>query len=163
MRSNTHASAGPFSFSSDAFSEDDGDLRRGGSSAAPRAGRPGDDNVAVEGLPAPTTVAVENLTRNVTAAHLCEIFAAMGGAVVDVQVAVNARTGACEGRARVTLATAAEARAAVARMDGGQLDGCVLRCRLDAPDGAEQRRPPAAASYRRDPYDDEQRDRPRRQ
>mgnify|MGYP003313454951 CR=1 FL=1 len=65
---------------------------------------------------------VTNLTRQVTAAHLREVFGHFGD-VARVDLAVDATVGLSRGYAVVELASRADAEAAKAALDGGRLDG----------------------------------------
>ncbi|EOD32458.1 hypothetical protein EMIHUDRAFT_49436, partial [Emiliania huxleyi CCMP1516] len=64
---------------------------------------------------------LRNLTRNVTAEHLREIFGYYGE-VVKVDLAVDSAVGLSKGTATVEMAKRQQAEEAVRHMDGGQLD-----------------------------------------
>ena len=84
---------------------------------------------------------VTNLTRQVTAAHLREVFGHFGD-VARVDLAVDATVGLSRGYAVVELASRADAEAAKAALDGGRLDGNRLAVRFEG----EPAPPPAAAA-----------------
>ena len=89
---------------------------------------------------------VTNLTRQVTAAHLREVFGHFGD-VARVDLAVDATVGLSRGYAVVELASRADAEAAKASLDGGRLDGNRLAVRFDrAGGGPETRRAGPARS-----------------
>ena len=69
---------------------------------------------------------VRNLTRNVTDAHLKEIFGTCG-AVKTAEVAIDPTVGLSKGHARVELSTRALAVAAVEQFDGAQVDGMRMK------------------------------------
>lgn len=71
---------------------------------------------------APRRVQVGKLTRNVTDAHVKEIFSTWGD-VVSARVAIDERVQLSKGYAIVEYASADAAQDAVDHMDGGQLDG----------------------------------------
>ncbi|CAI2178205.1 13473_t:CDS:2 [Funneliformis geosporum] len=68
--------------------------------------------------PLPTKIMVNKLTKNVTDAHLNEIFGAFGR--------IHRKTN--KGIAYIDYETRAEAERAISYMDGGQLDGSELSC-----------------------------------
>ena len=85
---------------------------------------------------------VRNLTRNVTDAHLKEIFGTCG-AVKTAEVAIDPTVGLSKGHARVELSTRALAVAAVEQFDGAQVDGMRMKVALsDAPPERAAAQPP---------------------
>ena len=74
-----------------------------------------------------TRLYVGNLSFNTTKASLQEAFSANGREVTDVHVVSDRETGQSRGFGFVTLATADQARAAMAEMNGAMLDGRPLR------------------------------------
>ncbi|KAH9853584.1 hypothetical protein C2E23DRAFT_902936 [Lenzites betulinus] len=74
-------------------------------------------------------VVVTNLTRNVAESHLQTIFG-FYGEVVKVQVPLYGKSGQNKGTASVEFVDSSSAHKAVSHMDGGQLDGAVLKCEL---------------------------------
>ncbi|CDH50503.1 predicted protein [Lichtheimia corymbifera JMRC:FSU:9682] len=89
------------------------------------------------------TVLVTNLTRNVTADHVKEIFAQFGS-VVKVDFPVNHRLNTNTGRAYVEYESKEDMDKAISYMNGGQLDGK----HLDV-DVAPAHRSPSPPSHRR--------------
>jgi len=71
---------------------------------------------------APRRIHVGKLTRNVTDAHVKEIFSTWGE-VISARVAVDDRVQLSKGYAIVEYASHDAAQDAVDHMDGGQLDG----------------------------------------
>lgn len=87
---------------------------------------------AKEAKPGPTKVYVSRLTRNVKAEHLSEIFGTFGR-VRSVDVPTNSfHTEFSKGYAYIEMEAASSAAEAVSHMDGGQIDGQVIRCELVA-------------------------------
>ncbi|CAG8553510.1 11343_t:CDS:2 [Ambispora leptoticha] len=84
--------------------------RRGASSPAP-----------------PTKIIVEKLTKNVTVAHLQEIFGTFGN-IIHIDLPINKKWNANRGIAYIEYSTKMEAERAISYMDGGQLDGSELAC-----------------------------------
>ena len=78
----------------------------------PRRGKP----------PVPKILHVSNLTRNVTADHLREIFG-MFGTVKNVELAIDGEVQLPKGYAFVELEEREHCEAAIEHMDGGQVDG----------------------------------------
>ena len=74
-----------------------------------------------------TRLHVGHLTRNVTDGHLKEIFGNFG-AVKAVELAIDKIVMLPRGFAYVEFETYEEASKAKSHMDGGQIDGNVLRC-----------------------------------
>ncbi|CAG8438013.1 6824_t:CDS:10 [Ambispora gerdemannii] len=78
--------------------------------------------------PAPLTkIIVEKLTKNVTVAHLQEIFGTFG-TITHIDLPINKKWNANRGIAYIEYSTRTEAERAVSYMDGGQLDGTELTC-----------------------------------
>ncbi|KAG5178410.1 hypothetical protein JKP88DRAFT_148702, partial [Tribonema minus] len=65
---------------------------------------------------------VSNLTRNVKAAHLQEIFGCYG-TVAKVELAIDKKLGLPKGYAFVEFSNRTDAEQAQLYLDGGQLDG----------------------------------------
>ncbi|KAI0832325.1 hypothetical protein BC628DRAFT_1414638 [Trametes gibbosa] len=74
-------------------------------------------------------VVVTNLTRNVVESHLRAVFG-FYGELVKVQVPIYGKSGQNKGTASLEYADSSSAHKAVSHMDGGQLDGAVLKCEL---------------------------------
>lgn len=87
-----------------------------------------------------TILSVENLSRNVTVEHLKEIFGQCG-TITDVYLPMNGRYP--RGVAQVKFEKEEETQKAVAFMNGGQLDGNILECKIYSADriGAKRRIP----------------------
>ncbi|GBC14356.2 phytochelatin synthase-domain-containing protein [Rhizophagus irregularis DAOM 181602=DAOM 197198] len=77
--------------------------------------------------PLPTKIMVNKLTKNVTDAHLQEIFGAFGR-IHRVEMALDDKWQTNKGIAYIDYETRAEAERAISYMDGGQLDGSLLSC-----------------------------------
>jgi RNA-binding protein with serine-rich domain 1 len=87
-----------------------------------RAPRSQDAKRAAPAPDAPRRVHVGKLTRNVTDAHVKEIFGTWGE-VLSAKVAVDESVQLSKGYALVEYASAEAAQDAVDHMDGGQVDG----------------------------------------
>eukprot|EP01041_Mallomonas_annulata_P004571 gene4570-9086_t len=70
-----------------------------------------------------TTLHIANLTRNVKEEHLQEIFSTYG----PVDLVIDKRVGLSKGNAYVEFEKAKDAEDAMLHMDGGQLDGHILK------------------------------------
>lgn len=68
---------------------------------------------------------IEHLTRNVTSAHISEIFGPYG-TIRNLHAPLNHLTGMIRGFAFVEYAEEAEAQLAQECMHGGQIDGAVV-------------------------------------
>ncbi|KAH9938245.1 uncharacterized protein B0H18DRAFT_966236 [Fomitopsis serialis] len=97
-------------------------------------------------------VVVTNLTRNVVEAHLRTIFGFYGD-ITKIDLPVFGKSGQNRGKAAVEYADTASAHRAASHMDGGQLDGAILKVELsDLPVRSRSRspRPPPRPRYGRD-------------
>jgi len=74
-----------------------------------------------------TRLYVGNLSFNTNKPSLQDAFAATGGEVTDVHLVSDRETGQSRGFGFVTMATADQARNAIAQMNGAMLDGRALR------------------------------------
>ncbi|KAI9066746.1 hypothetical protein FKP32DRAFT_1673589 [Trametes sanguinea] len=74
-------------------------------------------------------VIVTNLTRNVAESHLQTIFG-FYGELVKVDLPVYGKSGQNRGKAALEYADAAAAQKAFSHMDGGQIDGAIVKCEL---------------------------------
>ena len=74
----------------------------------------------------PSTVQIEGLSRNVTAAHIHEIFSRYG-TIKDLQFPLSP-LGYGRGYAQVEYESVESAQKAIKCMNGGQLDGNILEC-----------------------------------
>ncbi|THH23165.1 hypothetical protein EUX98_g8017 [Antrodiella citrinella] len=101
-------------------------------------------------------VVVTNLTRNVVESHLQTIFGFYGD-ITKVDLPMYGKSGQNRGRAALEYVNAAAAHKAASHMNGGQLDGAVLRVELsDLPVRSRSRspRPPPRARNGRDKEED---------
>ncbi|KAH9899966.1 hypothetical protein C8Q73DRAFT_341514 [Cubamyces lactineus] len=102
-------------------------------------------------------VIVTNLTRNVAETHLQTIFG-FYGELLKVDLPLFGKSGQNKGKASLEYADAASAQKAVAHMDGGQIDGAVVKCELSevpvrsrsyTPSRSRSPRPPPRGRYGR--------------
>ncbi|KAI0750780.1 hypothetical protein C8Q80DRAFT_1351902 [Daedaleopsis nitida] len=103
-----------------------------GRSRSPRPLRDEDvdmDNGSPPTDPLAKVVIVTNLTRNVVESHLQTIFG-FYGEIVKVDLPLYAKSGQNRGKAALEYVDAIAAQKAVAHMDGGQLDGAVVKVEL---------------------------------
>ncbi|KAL1742425.1 hypothetical protein HDZ31DRAFT_65988 [Schizophyllum fasciatum] len=90
-------------------------------------------------------VIVQNLTRNVVEAHLQTIFS-FYGPINKIDLPVYAKSGQNRGKAAIEFLEPAYAHKAYTHMNGGQLDGAVLKLELsDLPVRSRSPHPPPAA------------------
>ena len=117
---------------------------RGGARSPPRRGRsPAAPPRKPRDAPSPSRrLRFSNLTRNVRGAHVRELAARWGG-VADVSLGTDGRLGIPSGWCDLTAASCAAAAAITRALDGGQLDGNVIKV---AP--APPPRPPARDGWR---------------
>ncbi|KAI0687214.1 hypothetical protein BC835DRAFT_1286696, partial [Cytidiella melzeri] len=86
-------------------------------------------------------VIVTNLTRNVVEAHLQTIFG-IYGEITKVDLPLFGKSGQNRGKAALEYSDAASAHKAASHMDGGQVDGAVLKVELsDLPVRSRSRSP----------------------
>ncbi|KAI9496623.1 hypothetical protein BDB00DRAFT_808072 [Zychaea mexicana] len=95
--------------------------------------------------PPRNTVLITNLTRNVNAEHIKEIFSQFG-TVRDIDFPFNTRLNTNGGRAFVEYETKEDVDKAISYMDGGQLDGKYLEVAVAPP---PRRRSPSPPPRRR--------------
>lgn len=95
-------------------------------------------------------IVVEKLTRNVTEAHLQEIFGAYGR-IHSIDIPMNRQFMTNRGSAYIVYDSAAGSESAIAHMHEAQLDGAVITVSIVLPRRAFSRSPPPARSERR-PY-----------
>ncbi|KAJ7283849.1 hypothetical protein C8J57DRAFT_1121642 [Mycena rebaudengoi] len=74
-------------------------------------------------------VVITNLTRNVVEAHLKTIFAFYGD-IVQIDLPVFAKSGQNRGKAAVEFVDPPSAQKAASHMDGGQIDGSIIKVEL---------------------------------
>lgn len=98
-----------------------------------------------------STLHVANLTRNVKTEHLLEIFSTYGR-VKKVDLQIDQRVGLSKGNAYVEFDISKDAEQAMLYLDGGQLDGNILkvsfiliskRTRRQSPERVQRRRSPS--------------------
>ncbi|OCH92883.1 hypothetical protein OBBRIDRAFT_750462 [Obba rivulosa] len=99
-------------------------------------------------------IVVTNLTRNVVESHLQTIFG-FYGEIVKVDLPVFGKSGQNRGKAAIEYVGSASAHKAASHMNGGQLDGAVLKVELsELPVRSRSRsrspRPPPRGRYGRD-------------
>ncbi|KAF8639700.1 hypothetical protein AX17_000962 [Amanita inopinata Kibby_2008] len=91
-------------------------------------------------------VIVNNLTRNVVESHLQTIFGFYGH-VQKVDLPLFGKSGQNRGKAALEFVDASSARKAASHMDGGQLDGAILKVELsDLPIRTRSRSPRRVAA-----------------
>ncbi|KAJ5731043.1 uncharacterized protein N7483_005551 [Penicillium malachiteum] len=102
--------------------------------------------VAHPALPeAQRSIVVEKLTKNVTEAHLREIFGSFGD-IEHLELPMNRAFMTNRGTAYIIYYDPADAEAAIAHMHEAQLDGAVLNVSIILPRRAFSRSPPPAAN-----------------
>ncbi|KAH9951671.1 hypothetical protein B0H21DRAFT_717001 [Amylocystis lapponica] len=97
-------------------------------------------------------VIVTNLTRNVVESHLRTIFGFYGD-IVKVDLPLFGKSGQNRGKAALEFADSISAHKAASHMDGGQLDGAIVKVELsELPVRSRSRspRPPPRPRYGRD-------------
>ncbi|KAF8204932.1 hypothetical protein BJ912DRAFT_840479, partial [Pholiota molesta] len=81
------------------------------------------------GKPDAKVVIVTNLTRNVVESHLKTIFGFYGH-ITKIDLPVFAKSGQNRGKAALEFAEPSSAHKAASHMDGGQIDGSILKVEL---------------------------------
>ncbi|XHF99056.1 hypothetical protein AWENTII_002572 [Aspergillus wentii] len=94
-------------------------------------------------LEARRSIVVEKLTKNVTEAHLREIFGGFGD-IQNLDIPINRAFMTNRGTAYILYYDPADAEAAIAHMHEAQLDGAVLSVSIVLPRRAFSRSPPPA-------------------
>ncbi|OBZ70165.1 RNA-binding protein with serine-rich domain 1 [Grifola frondosa] len=74
-------------------------------------------------------IIITNLTRNVVEAHLRTIFGFYGD-IIKIDLPIFGKSGQNRGKAALEYADSASAHKAASHMDGGQLDGAMLKVEL---------------------------------
>ncbi|RDB23149.1 RNA-binding protein with serine-rich domain 1 [Hypsizygus marmoreus] len=100
--------------------------------ASPRGGEDADmdiDRTPSDDKPDAKVVIVTNLTRNVVESHLQSIFG-FYGRIVKIDLPLFGKSGQNRGKAALEYAEPPSAHKAATHMDGGQLDGAVLKVEL---------------------------------
>ncbi|KAI0320605.1 hypothetical protein OF83DRAFT_1052781 [Amylostereum chailletii] len=114
-----------------------------GRSSSPTIRRDADidmDNAPTKN-PDAKVVVVTNLTRNVVESHLQTIFGFYGN-VLKVDLPLYGKSGQNRGKAAVEYTDAESARKAVSHMNGGQLDGAIVKVEIsDLPVRTRSRSP----------------------
>ncbi|TFY72115.1 hypothetical protein EVG20_g910 [Dentipellis fragilis] len=115
---------------------------------------PRDEDIEMDnGVPDKPTakvVVVTNLTRNVVEAHLQTIFG-FYGKILKIDIPMYGKSGQNRGKAAVEYFDSESAHKAATHMDGGQLDGAVLKIELsDLPVRSRSRSPRPRARNGRD-------------
>ncbi|OJJ33116.1 hypothetical protein ASPWEDRAFT_53160 [Aspergillus wentii DTO 134E9] len=93
--------------------------------------------------PRSSKIVVEKLTKNVTEAHLREIFGGFGD-IQNLDIPINRAFMTNRGTAYILYYDPADAEAAIAHMHEAQLDGAVLSVSIVLPRRAFSRSPPPA-------------------
>lgn len=97
--------------------------------------------------PQSSKVVVEKLTKNVTEAHLQEIFGPYGR-IQSIDLPMNRQFMTNRGTAYIVYETAAESESAIAHMHEAQLDGSVITVSIVLPRRAFSRSPPPIKNTR---------------
>ncbi|KAJ9654875.1 hypothetical protein H2198_006148 [Neophaeococcomyces mojaviensis] len=97
--------------------------------------------------PQSSKIVVEKLTRNVTEAHLQEIFGSYGR-IQSIDLPMNRQFMTNRGTAYIVYETAAESESAIAHMHEAQLDGSVITVSIVLPRRAFSRSPPPIKNTR---------------
>ncbi|PPQ69385.1 hypothetical protein CVT24_001654 [Panaeolus cyanescens] len=133
-----------------------------GRSRSPRPDRDVDmdvDTRSPDDKPDAKVVIVTNLTRNVVESHLKTIFG-FYGQINKIDVPVFGKSGQNRGKAALEFSDASAAHKAASHMNGGQLDGAVLKVELsDLPIRSPSRspaRPPRGPARGHHPQDTEE-------
>ncbi|KZP12102.1 hypothetical protein FIBSPDRAFT_680970, partial [Athelia psychrophila] len=79
--------------------------------------------------PAAKIISITNITRNVVESHLRTVFG-FYGEIIKLDLPLFGKSGQNRGKAALEYADASEAQKAVSHMDGGQLDGAILKIEL---------------------------------
>ncbi|KAF7712943.1 Uncharacterized protein PECH_002325 [Penicillium ucsense] len=99
----------------------------------------------VQSPPRSSKVVVEKLTKNVTEAHLREIFGSFGD-IEHIDLPMNKAFMTNRGTAYIVYYDAADAEAAISHMHEAQLDGVVLNVSIVLPRRNFSRSPPPASN-----------------
>ncbi|KAI5125057.1 hypothetical protein M0805_007480 [Coniferiporia weirii] len=87
------------------------------------------DNVIRQATPDAKVVIVTNLTRNVVEAHLRTVFGFYGD-ITKIDLPKFGKSGQNRGKAALEYSSVSGAHQAASHMDGGQLDGAILKVEL---------------------------------
>ncbi|KAH0376549.1 hypothetical protein KCU92_g9722, partial [Aureobasidium melanogenum] len=102
----------------------------------------GRDRSPTPPMPRSSKIVIEKLTKNVTPAHLNEIFSTYG-AITDLDMPLNKSFNTNRGTAYVLYTTPEAAERAIAHMHEGQLDGAKIGVSIVLPRRRFSRSPPA--------------------
>ncbi|THY52541.1 hypothetical protein D6C97_06364, partial [Aureobasidium pullulans] len=102
----------------------------------------GRDRSPTPPMPRSSKIVIEKLTKNVTPAHLNEIFSTYG-AIADLDMPLNKSFNTNRGTAYILYATPEAAERAIAHMHEGQLDGAKIGVSIVLPRRRFSRSPPA--------------------
>ncbi|KAG9517684.1 hypothetical protein KCV07_g6035, partial [Aureobasidium melanogenum] len=102
----------------------------------------GRDRSPTPPMPRSSKIVIEKLTKNVTPAHLNEIFSTYG-AIADLDMPLNKSFNTNRGTAYVLYTTPEAAERAIAHMHEGQLDGAKIGVSIVLPRRRFSRSPPA--------------------
>ncbi|KAJ3880166.1 hypothetical protein F5051DRAFT_305606, partial [Lentinula edodes] len=80
-------------------------------------------------LPDAKVVIINNLTRNVVESHLRTVFG-FYGQIVKLDLPLFTKSGQNRGKAALEFSQSSEAHIAASHMNGGQLDGAILKVEL---------------------------------
>ncbi|KIK65506.1 hypothetical protein GYMLUDRAFT_158869, partial [Collybiopsis luxurians FD-317 M1] len=80
-------------------------------------------------MPDAKVIIVNNLTRNVVEAHLRTVFG-FYGQIMKLDLPLFGKSGQNRGKAALEFSLPSEAHTAMSHMNGGQLDGAVLKVEL---------------------------------
>ncbi|KAF8164996.1 hypothetical protein B0H34DRAFT_649755, partial [Crassisporium funariophilum] len=107
-------------------------MSRGRSPSPRNANRDTDmdiDSTSPAEKPNAKVVVVTNLTRNVVESHLKTIFA-FYGPITKIDLPIFGKSGQNRGKAALEFADSSSAHKAASHMDGGQLDGFIVKVEL---------------------------------
>ncbi|KAJ7904274.1 hypothetical protein B0H14DRAFT_2426434 [Mycena olivaceomarginata] len=88
-----------------------------------------EDNKATSNKPTAKVVIITNLSRNVVETHLKTIFG-FYGEIVQIDLPLYGKSGQNRGKAALEYAEPASAQKAASHMNGGQIDGAVVKVEL---------------------------------
>ncbi|WOL14260.1 serine/arginine-rich splicing factor SR45-like isoform X4 [Canna indica] len=94
-------------------------------------------------VPESVVLHIDHLSRNVNEAHLKEIFGNFGE-IVNVELAIDRLVNLPRGYGYVEFKKRVDAEKALLHMDGGQIDGCVIRVRFTLTQRQKASSPPKA-------------------
>ncbi|KAJ3981540.1 hypothetical protein F5890DRAFT_1417479, partial [Lentinula detonsa] len=80
-------------------------------------------------LPDAKVIIINNLTRNIVETHLRTVFG-FYGQIVKLDLPLYTKSGQNRGKAALEFSQPSEAHVAASHMNGGQLDGAILKIEL---------------------------------